>query len=160
MLRSTGTKGRMLVLAGLAVAAAAGALLFHSQALLSHGFGKALQSSRSDLSFTGSSSATANIVGDEGYWLTRAEVQSPSPFAKALAVGDRITISGSDGRERRLEVVDLKAMHASGTTPMRLVLVTCRVSGEGAPSGEAPVRFIVEGEPAAPLPAASAAKAL
>ena len=27
--------------------------------------------------------------------------ESPSPFAKPLAVGDRITITGGDGRERR-----------------------------------------------------------
>ena len=100
-------------------------------------------------------------VGDEGYWLTRAEVESPTPFAKPLAIGDRITIAGRDGRERHLEVVDLKAIggHHVRATPavhMRLLLVTCRVVGEGA---EAPVRFIIEAEPAEPA-APAPAKAL
>src|SRR5437016_12567840 len=129
MPRSTGTRSRMLMLAALTMAAGAGALASHSNVLLSHGFGKALQSSRSELSFMPAAPAAPKVAGDEGYWLTRAEVQSPSPFAKPLAVGDRITISGSDGRERRLEVVDLKAMQASGSTQLRLLLVTCRVAG-------------------------------
>ena len=100
-------------------------------------------------------------VGDEGYWLTRAEVESPTPFAKPLGIGDRITIAGRDGRERQLEVVDLKAIggHHVRATPavhLRLLLVTCRVIGEGA---EAPVRFIIEAEPAEPA-APAPAKAL
>jgi hypothetical protein len=98
-------------------------------------------------------------VGDEGYWLTRAEVESPAPFAKPLAVGDRITIAGRDGRERQLEVVDLKAIggktvRVAGTAHVRLLLVTCRVTGEAAEQADAPVRFIIEAEPAVPaLPA-------
>ena len=93
-------------------------------------------------------------MGDEGYWLTRAEVESPAPFAKRLAVGDRITISGRDGRERVLEVVDLKAIGepltkaVTGTAPMRLLLVTCRAVDGGERGTQAPVRFIIEGEPA------------
>ena len=93
-------------------------------------------------------------MGDEGYWLTRAEVESPAPFAKRLAVGDRITISGHDGRERVLEVIDLKAIGepltkvVTGTTPMRLLLVTCRTVDGSERETHAPVRFIVEGEPA------------
>jgi hypothetical protein len=66
-----------------------------------------------------------------------------------------ITIAGRDGRERQLEVVDLKAIggHHVRATPavhLRLLLVTCRVTGEGAERTEAPVRFIVEAEPAVP----------
>ena len=80
--------------------------------------------------------------------------ERPPPSAKPLAIGDRITIAGRDGRERHLEVVDLKAIggntvRATGAAHPRLLLVTCRVSGEGRP-GEAPVRFIVEAEPAEP----------
>ena len=90
------------------------------------------------------------VAGDEGYWLTRADVESPTPFAKPLALGDRITISGSDGRAHQLEVVDLKAVgttlpvSAGGQALPRLLIVTCRGVGEPGPQGQ--VRFIVEAD--------------
>ena len=151
-------KTRLMMLAGFALAAVAGAGVSRTDSLLRHEFGKALQGSQPDLSFT---QPGAHGVGDEGYWLTRAEVESPAPFAKPLAIGDRITISGADGRERRLEVVDLKAMSANATsTPLRLLLVTCRVAEDAGMQENALVRFIVEAEPA-PKPALPApAKAL
>ena len=150
-------KTRTIMLAGLALAAAAGVGVSRTDTLLRHEFGKALQGSHQDLSFT---QPSAHGVGDEGYWLTRAEVQSPAPFAKPLSVGDRITISGTDGRERRLEVIDLKAMSANAaSTPLRLLLVTCRVAEEAAGQDSALVRFIVEAEPAKPV-ALPPAKAL
>jgi len=147
-------KGRTIVLAGLAVAVVAGAGALRSDLLLSRGFGKAFQNSA--LAFSFDTDAPKDRVqgaasGDEGYWLTRAEVESPSPFAKPLAVGDRITIAGRDGNERRLEVIDLKAIgdHPVRGAQLRLMLVTCRVTNAG--SEEATVRFIIEAEP--PLPA-------
>jgi len=163
MASRTTVKSRLVVLAGVAVAVAAGAAVLRTDLLLSRGFGNALDASRPGLSFettAGKPSAQA-AVGDEGYWLTRAEVESPTPFAKPLGIGDRITIAGRDGRERQLEVVDLKAIggHHVRATPavhLRLLLVTCRVVGEGA---EAPVRFIIEAEPAEPA-APAPAKAL
>jgi len=166
MASSTTVKSRLVALAGVALAAAAGAAVLHTDLLLSRGFGNALDASRPGLSFetaTGKQSAQG-AVGDEGYWLTRAEVESPTPFAKPLAIGDRITIAGRDGRERRLEVVDLKAIggHHARATPTvhpRLLLVTCRIAAEGAERSEAPVRFIIEAEPAEPT-AATPAKAL
>jgi hypothetical protein len=161
------TVSRAIVVTGFALAAAAGVGVIRSDLLLNRGFGHALEASRPGLSFdTVATKAPAKgaTVGDEGYWLTRAEVESPSPFAKPLAVGDRITIAGRDGRERQLEVVDLKAVGGNAARvlrsgAMRLLLVTCRVTGEGTDRADAPVRFIIEAEPAAPaLP--SAAKAL
>jgi len=148
-------KSRVVVVTGIVLGAAAGAAVLHTDVLLSRGFGNALGAQRPGLSFeTAAAKAPAQgvTVGDEGYWLTRAEVESPAPFAKPLAVGDRITIAGRDGRERQLEVVDLKAIggnavRVAGAAHMRLLLVTCRVTGEGA---DAPVRFIIEAEPAAP----------
>ena len=153
---STATlKSRVIVLAGLAAAVAAGAAVLRTDLLLSRGFGHALEASRPGLSFetaTAKEPQQGAAVGDEGYWLTRAEVESPTPFGKPLAVGDRITIAGRDGRERQLEVMDLKVIGGSpvriARAPMRLLLVTCRVTGEAADRAEAPVRFIIEAEPA------------
>ena len=155
-------KSRVIVMTAVAVAVAAGAGVLRSDLLLNRGFGNALEASRPGLSFDTVATKAPTLgatVGDEGYWLTRAEVESPTPFAKPLAVGDRITIAGRDGRERQLEVVDLKAVGGNATRAihaggMRLLLVTCRVTGDGADQAAAPVRFIIEAEPAAPaLPA-------
>ena len=155
------SKTRAIVVTGFVLAVAAGVGVLRSDLLLNRGFGNALQASRPGLSFdTAEAKAPAQgtPVGDEGYWLTRAEVESPAPFAKPLAVGDRITIAARDGRERQLEVVHLKAVGGSATrvlrsSAMRLLLVTCRVTGEGVDQADAPVRFIIEAEPARPLPA-------
>ena len=155
-------KSRAIVMTAVAVAVAAGAGVLRSDLLLNRGFGNALDASRPGLSFdTVATKAPSQgaTVGDEGYWLTRAEVESPTPFAKPLAVGDRITIAGRDGRERQLEVMDLKAVGGNANRGirsggMRLLLVTCRVTGDGADQAAAPVRFIIEAEPAVPaLPA-------
>src|SRR5262249_4617882 len=146
------------------VAAGMGAL--HSDVLLNRGFGNALQAAKAGLSFDSSTKETqgqAAAVGDEGYWLTRSEVESGAPFAKQLGVGDRITVASHDGRERRLEVVALKAVGGHAPRPlrsggMRLLLVTCRVTGE-AERADAPVRFIIEAEPV-PRALPTSAKAL
>jgi hypothetical protein len=156
MQRKAFSKGRTIVLVGLAAAAAVGAGALRSDLLLARGFGKAFQNSAPALSFDTAAhkdgAAQTATSGDEGYWLTRAEVESPSPFAKPLAVGDRITISGQDGRERRLEVMDLKSIGDNATrgAQLRLMLVTCRVADAGG--SEATVRFIVEAEPSVPHP--------
>jgi hypothetical protein len=163
MLRNAFRKVRIIALAGLAVAAFGGIGVLRSDLLLTRGFGKAFQNSAPALSFDAASTkdgAQSAASGDEGYWLTRADVESPAPFAKPLAVGDRITIAGRDGRERRLEVTDLKAVgdNSGRNTQLRLMLVTCRVTDAG--SGESTVRFIVEAEPSAPQPLPQPAKAL
>ena len=160
-MRSSTVKSRVVVLACLAVSAAAGAAVLHTDLLLSRGFGNALDASRPGLSLETAVGRPSTQAGDEGYWLTRAEVESPTPFAKPLAVGDRITIAGREGRERQLEVIDLKALgghqaRAPQALHQRLLLVTCRVVSETAEHPEPPVRFIVEAEPvrpAAPAPA-------
>lgn len=157
-------KSRLTVLAGIVIAAAAGAALARTDLLLSRGFGNALDAQRPGLSFemvTTKEQPRGAAAGDEGYWLTRAEVESPTPFGKPLTVGDRITISGHDGAERQLEVVDLKAIGGSSarTGQMahpRLLLVTCRVAGDTAGQAEASVRFIIEAEPSIPATPAPA----
>lgn len=156
MLRTATQKGRLVLAAGCAVAALAGAGALRADLMVSHGFGKAFGTQKAALPFeTVPSGRQRNAqVGDEGYWLTRAEVQSPAPFDKRLAIGDRITIAGRDGRERSLEVADLKAIGASlikvatGTAPLRLLLVTCRIVDATERESEVLVRFIIEGEAA------------
>lgn len=163
MPRLSGLRGNLVLAAALAAATTSGFLLAR-QPSMSQGFAKALDTSRAELSFNPPPSGH-NRAGDEGYWLTRAEMQSPALFEKPVAIGDRITISGTDGLERKLEVVDVKAIGAGERlgkgTPSGLVLVTCRTQ-DGAQS-EALVRFIVEGQPQAPAKpekTASAPKAL
>lgn len=165
-MRSAKLKHRLLVLTGLLAAVGAGAAILRTDLLLNRGLLQALELSRAGLTFEGAAGRRAGAAapaGDEGFWLTRAEVESTAPFAKPLAVGDRITIAGPQGGERRLEVVDVKAV---GSTPPRgpavhgqLLLVSCRVMGESAERGSATVRFIIEAE--APLEGVPApAKAL
>jgi hypothetical protein len=141
---------------------AAALAIVRNDALLAHGFGRALAASHAGLSFAPAAAdpaASAATAGDEGFWLTRADVQSPAPFAKPLAVGDRITIAGSGGQERRLEVVAMRAVGGSGLGARgRLLLVSCRVAGEGQGGGATMVRFLIEAAVEKPVP--PAAKAL
>ncbi len=150
-------RGCALLLFGVAAGVAATSAATMSDSLLERGFGRALSVSHADLTFApGAAARTAETAaGNEGFWLTRAEVQSPAPFAKPLAVGDRITIAGSDGQERRLEVVDMKAV--GGRTSAlgvrgRLLLVSCRVTGEAAQASATTVRFLIEAAAEQPLP--------
>ena len=152
MLRDATFKARAIAVAGFTAVAVVGVALWQTDLLVARGFGKALEGARPTLSFqpTAKGGQTQAVAGDEGYWLTRAEVESPTPFAKPLSLGDRITIAGGDGRTQQLEIVDLKAV--AGTLPVatagqalpRLLIVTCRSFGESGPQGQ--VRFIVEAD--------------
>jgi hypothetical protein len=151
-------KSRVVLLSASAIAAMAAAGMLRIDRMLSLGFDQALETSRPGLSFGPPAGSSQGTAGDEGYWLSRADVESSTPLFKPLSVGDRITISGSDRRERKLEVIDLKAIGdpilraGTNAAQTRLLLVTCKVmNGDGS---EAPVRFIVEAE--APAPAAPA----
>jgi hypothetical protein len=155
MLRNAIHNGRLLLIAGGATCALAAAGALRADLMVSHSFGRVLGAQSAPQPFEAAPPGgirQAAHVGDEGYWLTRAEVESPAPFAKRLVVGDRITISGQDGRERVLEVIDTRAIGesltkvAAGTAPLRLVLVTCRIVDGGEREASAPVRFIIEGE--------------
>jgi len=149
----------LLAMAGLAATAPA----LHSDWLVAHGFGRAL-ASHAGLTFARGAEgpvAASATAGDEGFWLTQADVRSPAPFAKPLAVGDRITIAGRGGQERRLEVVDMRAVGGNATGPgvrARLLLVSCRVTGEAQGAGATTVRFLIEAAAEKPVP--QTAKAL
>jgi hypothetical protein len=152
MLHTATSKARVIALAGFAAMAMVGAALWHTDLLVARGFGKALEGAKPTLSFQFATKGNQKqaVAGDEGYWLTRADVESPTPFAKPLALGDRITISGSDGRAHQLEIVDLKAVGttlpvaATGQALPRLLVVTCRTVGGAGPQGQ--MRFIIEAD--------------
>lgn len=155
-MRSAAHKGRVLMLAGCAAAALAGAAALRADLMVVHGFKQALGSpnSKASLDLASQGRRLQAEVGDEGYWLTRADVASTTSFSKPLAIGDRITITDRNGRERRLQVVDLKPVGvplfqtATGTPTARLVQVICL--DVDAPERDAMVRFIIEGEIAEP----------
>lgn len=154
MPRSVKVSSRGLAGAGLALAVAGAALLLQTSRAVQDGFDTALSTRASGLSFA---TTKAPKLGDEGFWLTRGDVQSPFALAKPMAIGDRITISAADGQERKLEVIDVTAVGGQhGATG--LVLVTCRVTDAGGHE-VAPIRFVVEGE-APKLTAATQPKAL
>ena len=118
-------------------------------------------------------------IGDEGFWLGRADADRPTGMTQTFSVGDQITFgratgtshdkdghtAAGQGSERILEVIDVKAL-ASGLvpagsphSPTRLVLVTCRIVGEDGKI----TRFIVEderGDAKPAVPVAAVAKAL
>jgi hypothetical protein len=141
--------GALLLSAAIAGFAATALLLTSSSLLVDRGLDNALAQSGAGLSFAAGRPAAATTAGDEGFWLTKSEVQSAIPFANPLSIGDRITIATGDGHERRLEVVDLKAIgNPPGAVGVhRLLLVSCRVAGQGAERSEALVRFLVEAVP-------------
>ena len=141
------------------IAGAAGAAVLRTDVLLGFGLGSALQQSGSELSFdTAQASARGGVaVGDEGYWLTRATVDSSSPFAKPLLVGDRIAISSAGGDNRQFEVTAIKALGADAVAdgnlaPNRLMLVVCRLI-DASGRDQRTVRFIVEMPPTEAAPA-------
>ena len=86
MLYTATSKARVIALAGLAaVTGGRGAALWHTDLLVARGFGKALEGAKPTLSFqpaTKKGTPVQTVAGDEGYWLTRAEVESPTPFAE------------------------------------------------------------------------------
>lgn len=160
MLKSAAHKGRFILaaccVAGIFVVAGA----LRADLIVSHGFSKALGSQGAAAPFDVSSQSGTPRQGDrdERLRLTRSEVEGPAPFNKRLVVGDRITITGQDGRERVLEITHLKPLGdaltraSTDAPPLRLLLVVCRVVDAAGAEAEKPVRFVMEGEMADPAP--------
>jgi hypothetical protein len=161
------TVSRAVLIVGAAALGAAGAVAWRADVLVGYGVGKALEAQGTALPFelaTPAGRLGRAEVGDEGYWLTRSTLDGEVAFDRHLAVGNRITISGREGRARALEVVDIAPLGAplvkvaEGSDPVRLMRVTARVLGATEAGREELVRFYVEiGKPkSAPLQASQA----
>jgi hypothetical protein len=153
MLRTATQKGRLMLVVGSVAAAAAGAMVLRADLMVGYGFSKALGVQKPIPPFElAAPNALPGEVGDETYWLTRTLSQLPSLSHGRLAVGDRITVTGRNGRARDLEVVAITAVAApllkiaAGATPMPLLLVTCRVVDGAQPESRELVHFMIEAE--------------
>lgn len=155
---------RLLLVVGSVALGAAGAIALRADLLVGYGFSKAVAARKAAQPFELATPARwlkKAEVGDEIYWLTRGGPAHPATLDARLAVGDRIAISGRDGRARALEVVDLKFVGApvvsvaAGAAPVRLVQVTARVVGASRTDKDELVRFFIEAEETKPtgLPA-------
>jgi hypothetical protein len=133
MLRTATQKGRLIVAAGSVVAAVAGVVALRADLMVGYGFTKALEVQKPvqpfELAIRGGAPRLAK-VGDEVYWLTHSEFPVAVASAGRVAVGDRIAVTGRNGRALHLEVIALKVplvAAASGPAPHGQVEVTCRV---------------------------------
>jgi hypothetical protein len=168
MPQSAMQKGRLTILAGCTVALVVTLCALRADVMVGHAFSKAFGTQGAPQSFDATAlSGTLRHAGDH-FSLTSSEDGVLPPFAKQLAVGDRITISGRDRRERVLVVVDIKPLVdpitriASDSAPQRM-LVICRLVGgsNDADQQQARVEFVIQGQTAEPatLPPAPAPKA-
>jgi hypothetical protein len=142
----------MSALIGLAVCPLLGLALTEPDMILSRIFNQALAQKVHGFAFTepiGTRPPESSLAGDEGFWLSRAEAELATPFIKTLAVGNRINITGGDGRDRILEVVAVRTLGSNLTSVTtagsdhKFLLVTCKTGPE---DGSRTVRFIVEDE--------------
>jgi len=146
-----------IVAAGVGIAAMT---LGSSETVVERGFARAL-SSRAEVPASIQIAAPA-VAGSEQFWLSHVVHDAGAPFAKPVAVGDRVTIT-SGGRERVLYVMtvdklDRQIVPISSERPTRLLLVTCR---DQANPESRPVRFLIEADDELPvLSSAKAARAL
>jgi hypothetical protein len=146
---------RVVLTMGVAALGAAAAVTMRADLLVGYGVDKALEAHNVVLPFEAAAQTgrpEKAEVGDEGYWLTPTKFDGRAPLHGHLAVGNRITISGGDGRARTLEVVGitmigapLLKVAADGAT-VRLMRVTARVVGSTEPGRDELVRFYVEVE--------------
>jgi hypothetical protein len=157
---------RIVLVVGSVALGAAGALALRADLLVGYRLGRALDAQKAATPFA-LSARTDRVdraeVGDEGYWLNRTAFEGQAPFGRHLAVGDRITISGGDGRPRTLEVVEIAPLGApllkvaENSTPVRLMRVAARVVSGTEAGREEVVRFYVEVDKPKPLPSSAQA---
>jgi hypothetical protein len=151
---------RLLLIAGSAAVGASAAVALRADLMVSYGVDRALEARKVALPFEPGppeARVARTEVGDEGYWLTAGGLDSEVLFDKRLAVGDRITIAGHDGRAHTIEVIEIKPVGApilkiaADPAPVRLMQVTCRAVGAKGAEKEELVRFFIEvggGKPA------------
>jgi hypothetical protein len=105
--------------------------------------------------------AAAPLASSPNFRLSRHD-ETATRLPNAVSLGDRIDITGADGRSRTLEVIDVSDVDAvvtqTGQAPsMRFQLVLCREVGH--PNGKL-VRFIMESETLGTQPAAHPVRTL
>jgi hypothetical protein len=141
--------GRLILAAGSVVAAVAGAVALRADLMVGYGFARALEIQKPvrpfELAARGDALRTAQ-VGDEDFWLTHNEFQLSVHSVGRIAVGQRITIAGRDGRALRLEVIALSVpliKTAAGMAPAGQVEVTGRVLNP-AHEGQEQIRVVIK----------------
>ena len=137
------------VLAVVALAGTAGLLAWsfvRPEATLRHGFEAAL----AKMPRARDAVAQGSQLDRRNLWLSRSE-EAPLGLAGPVHPGDRIEISGHDGRRRVLEVTDVRAVDGLVQVDHEappLLMVSCREAG----SSNGPiVRFVVEAERPEPM---------
>ena len=167
MPQSAMQKGRLTILAGCAAALLVTLGALRADLMVSHGFSKAFGNQGAPQSFDATAlSGTLEHAGNL-YSLTRSEDGALPQLAKRISVGDRITISGGDGRDRVLVVVEIKPVadpitRISADTSSQRLLVVCRLAAGNDADPQARIEFLVQGHTAEPPQSvqASAPKAL
>lgn len=99
--------------------------------------------------------ATAGRSDREGLWLSRLESEPPAGLAQGVAIGDRISLQGGDGRMTEFAVVDVRPITADPARSRtvagpRIDIVTARSTSEASPRT---IRFIIETDENEPAPA-------
>jgi len=155
MLRTATQKGRLMLVFASVAAATAGAMALRTDLMVGLGFSQALGVQEPvppfELAAPGARLRQGE-VGDEIYWLSRTKFDGQSPSHRRLAVGDRVSVTGGDGRARHLVVVALRAVGApllkvaEGTTPVPHLLVICRVVDSTEPESRDLVHFMIPAE--------------
>ncbi|MGL4397557.1 MAG: hypothetical protein ACRCS9_13535 [Hyphomicrobium sp.] len=146
--------------AALSLVAAAGLLTASSEALLRSSFSHALNTTTAVAAHKAAKSVP--VAGTEDYWLSAMRQQPGAPLTKAVAIGDRITLTLA-GIDRNFEVASV-ANYDPGVTEIdtraaasRFVVITARDSGD---ADARPIRFIMELEGSvAPAPGTQAQQA-
>ena len=157
MLRNAIRNGRLLLLAGCAAAILAGAGALRADLMVSHGFAKVLGRARRTFALRGGGLRWIATHGAGGRRRLLADTRRGRKSG-ALCQATRRRRSHNHfraGRPRarsggdRLKAIGEPLTKAvTGTTPMRLLLVTCRIVDGSERETHAPVRFIIEGDPA------------
>lgn len=136
----------LIALAGACTTVGALALtLFRPEAVLDRGVEAALAQVAEPARKANAPAAREALADSPNFLLSRLDDELPLGLSKPVQTGDRIEISGRNGR-RILEVVDIREIGPSLTriesTPgPRFLLVSCREVGSSSPRL---VRFIIE----------------
>ena len=112
--------------------AAMAVLMANTEGMLQSGFETALSAQAANgIAASVHRDSLAGLSGSEEFWLDRAGAKSAVALTKAVAVGDRITIT-SGGLDKSLDVVGIKDVSSqvthidTGGSRSHLLLVTCR----------------------------------